>query len=48
MNNDAILVSECCGKKMPDYPDSDICPRCREHTGVEEIEEENTHDKEKE
>jgi hypothetical protein len=21
---------------MPDYPDSDFCPECKEHTGSEE------------
>ena len=24
--------SVCCGELMPDYPDSDFCPRCKEHT----------------
>jgi len=31
--------SICCGEYMLDYPDIDICPRCGEHTGVEEGEE---------
>ena len=28
--------SICCGALMPDYPDSDFCPRCKEHTEVKE------------
>jgi len=24
--------SECCDVLMPDYPDSDFCPECKEHT----------------
>jgi hypothetical protein len=32
-----VVVSQCCGEEMPDYPDRDICPACREHTGVEAI-----------
>jgi len=35
-----ILVSMCCGEEMPDYPDNDLCPRCKEHTGVLILEEE--------
>ena len=27
--------SVCCGVDMPDYPDSDLCPRCKEHTVTE-------------
>lgn len=23
--------SNCCGAIIPDYPDSDICPKCGEH-----------------
>jgi len=29
-----------CGRHLPDWPDSDICPDCKEHTGVEEEEDE--------
>ena len=32
---DKTPYSECCGTDMPDYPDSDFCPSCGEHTGVE-------------
>ena len=32
-------ISDCCGAEMPDWPDSDICPDCGEHTGVDESEE---------
>ncbi len=28
-------MSQCCGVEMNDWPDSDLCPRCLEHTGVE-------------
>ena len=28
--------SICCGALMTDYPDSDFCPRCKEHTEAEE------------
>jgi len=24
-------LSNCCGEPIPDYPDSDICPKCGEH-----------------
>ena len=24
--------SVCCDEFMPDYPDNDFCPRCKEHT----------------
>lgn len=27
--------SNCCYAYMPDYPDSDICPKCGEHCGAE-------------
>ena len=37
---DLPLVSQCCGGDMPDYPDIDFCPRCKDHTGVEIMEEE--------
>ena len=23
--------SECCGRRMPMWPESDICPECKEH-----------------
>ena len=39
-DEDLPLVSQCCGADMPDYPDVDFCPRCKDHTGVEIIEEE--------
>jgi len=29
-------ISVCCGAEMPMWPDSDICPECKEHTDVEE------------
>ena len=31
-------LSQCCGTSMPDWPDSDICPHCKEHTGLEDSE----------
>ena len=31
--------SECCGAEMHNWPDSDLCPECHDHTGVEEEEE---------
>jgi hypothetical protein len=31
--------SECCAEEMINWPDSDLCPLCHEHTGVEEEEE---------
>ena len=34
--SEEIPVSNCCGEPMPDYPDYDICPKCGEHTDVEE------------
>ena len=27
--------SQCCGAIMHDWPDRDLCPDCKEHTGVE-------------
>jgi len=27
-----IYYSNCCQVTMPDYPDSDFCPKCGEHT----------------
>jgi len=31
--------SHCCGEIIPDYPDSDFCPKCKEHcTGMTEEE----------
>ena len=33
------LYSQCCGVEMNDFPESDLCPQCLEHTGVEEEEE---------
>jgi hypothetical protein len=33
-----IPLSECCGEEMPNWPDSDICPCCLKHTGIEEDE----------
>ena len=32
---EAIPVSECCGVEMPDFAESDRCPKCKDHTGVE-------------
>lgn len=29
-------VSNCCNEPNPDYPDSDVCPKCKEHAGFEE------------
>lgn len=26
--------SECCGVDMPDYDECDLCPKCKEHTGL--------------
>lgn len=34
---DTEQFSVCCGGRMPDYPDNDICPDCKEHTGVEVV-----------
>ena len=25
-------TSNCCGADMPDWPDSDFCPKCKEHS----------------
>ena len=25
------IYSNCCGELIPDYPDSDVCPKCKEH-----------------
>ena len=33
-----LQYSECCGIYMSRYPDSDICPDCGEHTGLQECE----------
>jgi hypothetical protein len=30
-------ISNCCGVVIPGYPDSDVCPKCKEHCGVEEV-----------
>ena len=30
-------TSICCRFEMPDYPDSDLCPFCKEHTDVEQL-----------
>lgn len=27
-------LSACCGVAMPNYPDNDLCYRCREHTSI--------------
>ena len=40
------LYSTCCGYEMDDWPDSDICPNCGEHTDAEEREDENDDDDE--
>ena len=35
--------SICCGVRIPDYPDNDFCPKCKDHTGAiteEEMEKE--------
>ena len=29
---DEIYYCVCCHATMPDYPDSDFCPKCGEHT----------------
>ena len=29
--NDIRFISNCCCAFMSDYPDSDICPECKEH-----------------
>ncbi len=34
-----IPVSNCCAWPMPDWPDNDLCPRCKEHAAPEEEEE---------
>ena len=28
-------LSNCCGAPLPDYPDRDICPDCKEHSDDE-------------
>ena len=33
--DDKPLYSQCCGVEMDNWPESDLCPRCLEHTGVE-------------
>lgn len=32
-DDDEEITSACCGEPMPDWPDSDFCPACREHSG---------------
>ena len=34
MINYEKYYSICCGVLILDYPDSDFCPRCRNHTDV--------------
>jgi len=29
-------LSNCCGEELNDWPDSDICPECKEHCGIED------------
>jgi len=29
---DDTLYSGCCGAPMPDWPDCDLCPECKEHS----------------
>ena len=36
--DDEEITSACCGEPMPDWPDSDFCPMCREHSGPMEEE----------
>ena len=44
-----MYYSHCCDVPMPNYPDSDICPDCKEHcTGLNEEEMEETGRKPKE
>lgn len=31
-----IPLSDCCGTEMHEWPDSDICPGCKEHCGIED------------
>ena len=33
-----LPLSACCAAELPDWPDSSICPDCKEHTGIEEEE----------
>ena len=42
-----MYLSECCGVPFPepDYPDTDLCGQCYEHTGVYEEVEENNNEK---
>ena len=31
-----IYISQCCpNQPMPNWPDSDICPNCKEHTNAD-------------
>jgi hypothetical protein len=39
MNTNKVIIedddtnySNCCGAEMPDWPDSDFCPQCKEHS----------------
>ena len=31
-----LPFSECCGAYMANWPDSDLCPDCREHSSPQE------------
>ena len=37
---DDLPLSECCSEEMPNWPESDICPYCKEHTGILEDDDE--------
>ena len=42
-NKDDTIYSACCGVEMPDWPDSDFCPACGEHTGATDADDKEVH-----